>query len=333
MERALRATTDRDETAHKHQRRPAVELDAPFERQRAIGGSRRVGLRRQQAGEDHARAGGGEFYQRRCQKLQRPQQDVGEDQIERRHGAKASRRNAVGMHSLDHRTNAVQPGVGAHDAYRFGVDVGCQHALPQGARRRNGEHARAGAEVENAQASPAPRFADAVERQEAAARGAVVAGAEGERCLDLDADPVDRNAGAVVGAVNDKPSGPNRLQAGEALAHPVFRRDAFEGKRLRGLGSCGRRGQRAHRLFVRRCRKMDCDGPASVAAIHKTDRYISIHKALGKQRGDFARRLSIGFQPCGCCSRTASVRSHRFINAFRLCREFTGRDAAAKLDR
>ena len=36
------------------------------------------------------------------------------------------------------------------------------------------------------------RFSDPVQRQQAAARRAVMAGAEGERGLDLDADPVCR---------------------------------------------------------------------------------------------------------------------------------------------
>ena len=48
-----------------------------------------------------------------------------------------------------------------------------------------------------------------------------MAGAEGERRLDFDADPVDRDAGAVVGAVHDKTAGGDRRQAGETLADPV----------------------------------------------------------------------------------------------------------------
>ena len=74
------------------------------------------------------------------------------------------------------------------------VDVGREHAPPQGARGGDGEHAGAGAEIENPRWREAGvcaclhRFAESVEREQAAAGGAVMAGAEGERRLDLDAD-------------------------------------------------------------------------------------------------------------------------------------------------
>ncbi len=45
-----------------------------------------------------------------------------------------------------------------------------------------------------------------------------MAGAEGERGLDLDADAVRRDAGAVVRAVHDEAAGRDRLEPGEALA-------------------------------------------------------------------------------------------------------------------
>ncbi len=56
----------------------------------------------------------------------------------------------------------------------------------------------------------------------------MVAGAEGESGLDLDADAVGRNAATVVAAVDHEPSGGNRRQAGEALRHPVPRHDRSE---------------------------------------------------------------------------------------------------------
>ena len=70
--------------AHQHQRGPAVEVDAPFERASAIGGQRGVRLRRQQAGQDDAGAGRGQLLQWRGDALQRSEQDIGEDEIERR---------------------------------------------------------------------------------------------------------------------------------------------------------------------------------------------------------------------------------------------------------
>ena len=49
-----------------------------------------------------------------------------------------------------------------------------------------------------------------------------MAGAESQRRLDLDADAVDRNAGAVMRAVNDEAAGGDGSQPGEAFAHPIL---------------------------------------------------------------------------------------------------------------
>src|SRR5262249_58061500 len=62
---------------------------------------------------------------------------------------------------------------------------------------------------------------DPIEREQTAARGAVVAGAERERGLDLDADTVGPHARAVMRPVHDKTAGFDRREAFEALAHPV----------------------------------------------------------------------------------------------------------------
>ena len=67
----------------------------------------------------------------------------------------------------------------------------------------------------------------------------MVSGAEGERRLDLDADAVGRNAGAIVGAVNEKPAGPDRLQASKADFDPILRCEALEAELLCGARSDG----------------------------------------------------------------------------------------------
>ena len=77
-------------------------------------------------------------------------------------------------------------------------------------------------------ALPPRMIRQAVERQQAAAGRAVMAGTEGERGLDLDADAVRFNAGAVVRAVHDKSAGRDRLQPDEALRDPILRGDALE---------------------------------------------------------------------------------------------------------
>ena len=86
-------------------------------------------------------------------------------------------------------------------------------------------------------------LAQVVERQEAAARRAVVAGAERERRLDLDADPVGRYMGAVVGTVNEKSPGLDGFEACEALFHPILRGHALETEPLRRRRTSGCRHQ------------------------------------------------------------------------------------------
>ena len=86
----------------------------------------------------------------------------------------------------------------------------------------------------NGSAPCATRLANTIERQQTAACGAVVAGAEGERRLDLDADPVRRDPRAVVGAVHDKAAGGDRLEPGEALLDPIGRGVAAEAQHRGG---------------------------------------------------------------------------------------------------
>ena len=82
--------------------------------------------------------------------MQRPEQDVGEDEVERCPRANALSGDAVRFRDFDEFAGPVELGIGAGDADRFGVDVRRQHALPQRAGGRNGKHAAAGAEIENA---------------------------------------------------------------------------------------------------------------------------------------------------------------------------------------
>src|ERR1700722_5289177 len=226
----------------EHQRGPAVDVDAPFERQRPISCDHRIGLRRQYPGQDDAGTGRRQMAQRRSDARQRAEQDIGEDQIERRAGADRARTDAVGCNDRDEATGAIAPDIVARGAHGSGIDVGREHAHAQGARRGDGEHAAAGADIENARRAP-PRaqcLADRVECQQATARGAVMPGAESERRLDLDADAVARHAGAVMSAMNDEAPGGDRRQSGKPLANPVRRFDAAEAQ-SRGRRWSGRR--------------------------------------------------------------------------------------------
>ena len=68
-----------------------------------------------------------------------------------------------------------------------------------------------------------------IEQQQAAAGGAVVAGAERQRRLDLDAELVRRHARAIMLAVHDEASGRDRDEVLEAGLDPIPGLDRIEG--------------------------------------------------------------------------------------------------------
>jgi hypothetical protein len=175
------------------------------------------------------------------------------------------------------------------------------------ARGGDGENAAAGAEIENPRA-PLPgarpgyahrsahRFAQPVEREQAAAGGAVMAGAERERRLDLDADAVVGNARAVVGAVHGEAAGRDRLQSAQAFAHPILCGDPLEDQRLGRLCTGGRGDKRPHRVLVGRGAEMNRYLPACIARIPQIHRDFLGGETLGDEIGDPVRRLSARFQ-------------------------------------
>ena len=93
------------------------------------------------------------------------------------------------------------------------------------------QHAGAGAEIEHA--ARMPGLQHVIEQQQAAARGAVVAGAERQRRLDLDGELVGRDPLAVVLAVHDEASGRDGNEILEAGLDPVLGLDRIEGDGLR----------------------------------------------------------------------------------------------------
>jgi len=109
------------------------------------------------------------------------------------------RHDAVRVHERDAR-GAIESRIAARNLNGRDIDIGGDDVAPQGTRRGNRQNAGAGANIKNA-----PRragSANVVERDEAAARRAVMAGAEGKRRFDLDADAVARDVAAVVRAVS-----------------------------------------------------------------------------------------------------------------------------------
>lgn len=149
--------------------------------------------------------------------------------------------------------------------------------------------------------------------QETAARRAVMAGAEGQRGFDLDANAVRRHSIAIVRAVNEKATGRDRFQSGKTFAHPVFRRDRLETKRLAGVRACGDSRELAQRRFIGSVAKkyrhapigQSCIRPRSrlralptlcLRRIHKAHGDFIGRKALGEEIGHPARRLFIAFE-------------------------------------
>ena len=94
-------------------------------------------------------------------------------------------------------------------------------------RRGDRQHAGAGAEIEHAPRTV--RLQHMIEQQQAAARGAVMAGAERQRRLDLDAELVRRDARAIMLAVHDEAPGGDRDEVLEAGLDPVPGLDGVEG--------------------------------------------------------------------------------------------------------
>ena len=56
----------------------------------------------------------------------------------------------------------------------------------------------------------------------------MVAGAEGQRCLDLDPDLVGENTGTIMGTMNEKPPCLDRPQALKARLDPILLCEALE---------------------------------------------------------------------------------------------------------
>ena len=147
------------------------------------------------------------------------------------------RREAGGADRLHQMPRHVQPRIFAGDLHRGRIDIARQHLLVQRLGRRDRQHAGAGAEIEHA--ARTPRFQDMVEQQQAAARGAVVAGAERQRRLDFDAELVGRDPLAVMLAVHDEASGRYGDEVFEAGLDPVLGLDRVEDDALRDISAGG----------------------------------------------------------------------------------------------
>jgi hypothetical protein len=198
----------------------------------------------------------------------------------------APRRQAIGARDGDVACCAIDAHVRARDPHRDRIDVARHHLPMQRPRRRDRQHAGAGSDVEDGtRAGRAP-----LERQEAAARGAMVAGAEGERGFDLDRDAVSPHIVTMVCRVNDEAAGRDRPQAFEACLHPVPGQGCLERDRMGGVGPGRERDQSAHGGLVRRLAKMDGDAPAARSVLARPRDRRQRVKAFGRRIDDPPRR-------------------------------------------
>jgi hypothetical protein len=103
------------------------------------------------------------------------------------------------------------------------------------------------------------------ERLQAPTRRAMVAGAEGERGFDLDADVVGAQSCAIMRAMNQKSPDAHRLEIGEALRNPIRRCHRLDGQQPRRSLARRDRDQTAQACLLGRLAKMDGDLPAAGA--------------------------------------------------------------------
>jgi hypothetical protein len=130
-----------------------------------------------------------------------------------------------------------------------------------------------------------------VERQQTSPRGAVMAGAEGERGLDLDADAVARNAGAVVRSMDQKAAGRDRLEPRKARRDPVARRHRLDDEFAHRLRARNGADEIAQRRLVRRLRKMRLHAPGAVRPLECRDRRVRAD--LGQRVGEPSRGRAV----------------------------------------
>jgi hypothetical protein len=124
-----------------------------------------------------------------------------------------------------------------------------------------------------------------------------MAGAEGERSLDLDADAAHRDARARMRPMHDETARVDRRETFQALAHPVGGRERLERERIRCRRARRRRDQRPHRRLVRPLAEMEGHRPASVRLLERSCGHLLGIEAFGDGVTHTSRRGGIGGEP------------------------------------
>ena len=109
-----------------------------------------------------------------------------------------------------------------------------------------------------------------------------MAGAERQRRLDLDAEPVGRHLRAVVAAVHDEAAGANGHQFFKARLDPVPGLDRVECDCLRHLRAGRIADQSADPRLVGRIGEIHGDSPAPIRPLERGNRGLALEKALGE---------------------------------------------------
>ncbi len=113
-----------------------------------------------------------------------------------------------------------------------------------------------------------------------------MAGAEGERSLDLDGDGIAWDARALVRAMHDKTAGAHRRQVGQTLRHPVSVGDGLEAQRLCRRVAGDQRHLRAHRFLVGRIAKVNRQLPLPAVVLERRADRVGVQAFA--QRGEQA---------------------------------------------
>lgn len=265
------------------ERCPTFEYGSICEREplHAIGGERRIGLRRQQSRQDDKTARRRKPRQRRGKPLERLQQDIGDHEVVRRAGAEPPVANSIRSDHTDEPARPVRARVLSRGRDGGPIDVARERRTAAGPGGRDRKHTAAGADIENA-ARP-PCFEQMINREQTSARRAVMPGAERQRRFYFDADAVDADASTVMASVHDEATHPNRLECREACCNPITVCKGFECERVTGGFAEKVRDKVANSCLIRGRMKIYGDRPITIGRLGSRHHHIPMIKFLNEK--------------------------------------------------
>ena len=124
-----------------------------------------------------------------------------------------------------------------------------------------------------------------------------MAGAEGERRLDLDTQAVMRDAMAIVAPMHEESARLDRPQAGQARAHPIAVGQRFERQRAGGGVAGGAGDELANCVSVGDDAERNLDRPIVLRAFEDADRRLIRIEQLRQKICDPLRHGCICAEP------------------------------------